>query len=101
WAEHRSWRAMIAQTERRLGRALDPPARAVLYRAHAAGRDIEQLNRLHRQALGANANVSTNANANANAGATTATVTTGTATAAARRYADSLDASGAAFLAGL
>ncbi|MCU6500504.1 hypothetical protein LPN04_22145 [Rugamonas sp. A1-17] len=76
WAEHRAWRAAIAQTERRLGRALDPPARAVLYRAHAAGRDIELLNRLHRQALCADST-------------------------AARRYADSLDASGAAFLAGL
>gem|GEM_PF-2487903 len=113
WAEHRAWRAVVAQTERRLGRALDPPARAVLYRAHAAGRDIELLNRLHRQALGAYANVSANAGATiatatatatATTTATTATAATATATvttAAARRYADSLDASGAAFLAGL
>lgn len=77
WAEHRAWRGAVTHTELRLGRPLDAPTLAVLYRTHAAGRDIDLLNRLHRQALQAADG------------------------AAARRYAASLHASGADFLAGL
>ncbi|WP_332854930.1 hypothetical protein [Duganella sp. S19_KUP01_CR8] len=77
WAEYRAWRDAVAHTERRLERALDAPTLAVLYRAHAAGREIDLLNRLHRQAL------------LAHDGDT------------ARRYAASLEASGGAFLASL
>ncbi|GJJ05098.1 hypothetical protein RugamoR64_56360 [Duganella rhizosphaerae] len=77
WAEHRAWRDAVAHTERRLGRVPDAPALAVLYRTHAAGREIDLLNRLHGQALLAHDGD------------------------AARRYAASLEASGGAFLASL
>ncbi|OEZ56918.1 hypothetical protein [Duganella sp. HH105] len=77
WAEHRAWRDAVAHTETRLQRTLDAPALAVLYRTHAAGREIDLLNRLHRQALLAG-----------DAGA-------------AQRYAASLEASGGAFLGSL
>ncbi|CAN7697280.1 hypothetical protein LJR289_005616 [Pseudoduganella sp. LjRoot289] len=76
WAEHRAWRATLVHTERRLERALDAPALAVLYRTHAAGREIDQLNRLHQRALRGN-------------------------DGAARRYAGRLDDSGGSFLASL
>ena len=77
WAEYRAWRDAVVHTELRLQRALDAPALAVLYRTHAAGREIDLLNRLHSQALLAHDGD------------------------AARRYAASLEASGGAFLTSL
>ncbi|WP_174999436.1 hypothetical protein, partial [Rugamonas aquatica] len=77
WAEYRAWRDAVAHAELRLGRALDAPALAVLYRTHAAGREIDLLNRLHSQALRAHDGD------------------------AAQRYAASLAASSGAFLSSL
>lgn len=77
WAAHRAWRALAAQARSRLGRELAPRELAVLYRVRAAGKDIDTLNLAHRRALLAH-----------DAGA-------------ARRHADALRASAAAFLASL